>query len=158
MASSSIRAGNPARRDGPVGIDFQTAPRIVILSAPVACRLRPWSSRANADGPQRRAGRSRAPSARVPSHASRKRPGGRVATASIVRGESVLADKQAAKVRRRENKEARERAKADRTGDSPAQQAERVRREDTPDPQDEARRAGMDGFVGGDTAQGRPSP
>jgi len=38
-----------------------------------------------------------------------------------------LADKKAAKRRRRENKEAREKAKAGRTGPSPAQQAEAVR-------------------------------
>jgi hypothetical protein len=68
-----------------------------------------------------------------------------------------MADKQAAKLRRRENKEARERAKAERTGESPAQKAEKVRRDTTPDPGEEARRSGMDGFVGGDTAQGRPS-
>jgi hypothetical protein len=68
-----------------------------------------------------------------------------------------MADKQAAKLRRRENKEERERAKAERTGESPAQKAEKVRRSEVPDPGEEARRAGMDGYVGGDTAQGRPS-
>jgi hypothetical protein len=39
-----------------------------------------------------------------------------------------LADKQAAKLRRRENREQREREKASRTGDSPAQKAEQTRR------------------------------
>ncbi|MDP9377282.1 MAG: hypothetical protein M3P40_06900 [Actinomycetota bacterium] len=64
-----------------------------------------------------------------------------------------MADKQAAKLRRRENKELREREKAERTGESPAQQAEEVRRRNAPDPAEEARRAGLDGSVGGDTAQ-----
>jgi hypothetical protein len=41
-----------------------------------------------------------------------------------------LADKQTAKLRRRENREQRERDKATRTGDSPAQKAEKVRRRD----------------------------
>jgi hypothetical protein len=41
-----------------------------------------------------------------------------------------LADKQAAKLRRRENREEREREKATRTGDSPAQKAEQQRRRD----------------------------
>jgi hypothetical protein len=41
-----------------------------------------------------------------------------------------LADKQAAKLRRRENREQREREKAARTGDSPAQKAEQTRRRD----------------------------
>lgn len=66
-----------------------------------------------------------------------------------------MADKQAAKLRRRENKEERERAKADRTGESPAQKAEKVRIRDAPDPVDEARRTSTDGSVGGDTALGR---
>jgi hypothetical protein len=39
-----------------------------------------------------------------------------------------LADKQAAKLRRRDNREQREREKAMRTGDSPAQKAEQTRR------------------------------
>jgi hypothetical protein len=39
-----------------------------------------------------------------------------------------LADKQAAKLRRRDNREQREREKATRTGDSPAQKAEHTRR------------------------------
>jgi hypothetical protein len=39
-----------------------------------------------------------------------------------------LADKQAAKLRRRDNREQREREKATRTGDSPAQTAEHARR------------------------------
>ena len=41
-----------------------------------------------------------------------------------------LADKRAAKLRRRENREQREREKASRTGDSPAQKAEQTRRRD----------------------------
>lgn len=63
-----------------------------------------------------------------------------------------MGDKQAAKQRRRENREEREREKAERTGDSPAQESEQIRRSNDPDPRDEARRDGMDGFVGGDTA------
>ena len=39
-----------------------------------------------------------------------------------------MADKQADKLRRRENREQREREKATRTGDSPAQKAEQTRR------------------------------
>jgi hypothetical protein len=39
-----------------------------------------------------------------------------------------LADKQAAKLRRRDNREQREREKVTRTGDSPAQKAEQTRR------------------------------
>jgi hypothetical protein len=39
-----------------------------------------------------------------------------------------LADKQAEKLRRRDNREQREREKATRTGDSPAQKAEQTRR------------------------------
>jgi hypothetical protein len=39
-----------------------------------------------------------------------------------------LADKQAAKLRRRDNREQREREKGTRTGDSPAQKAEQTRR------------------------------
>jgi len=42
--------------------------------------------------------------------------------------ENVLGDKQAAKLRRRDNREQREREKAARTGDSPAQKAEQTRR------------------------------
>jgi hypothetical protein len=41
-----------------------------------------------------------------------------------------LADKQAAKLRRRENREQREHEKATRSGDSPAQKAEQTRRSD----------------------------
>jgi hypothetical protein len=41
-----------------------------------------------------------------------------------------LADKQAAKLRRRDNREQREREKAARAGDSPAQKAEQARRRD----------------------------
>jgi hypothetical protein len=41
-----------------------------------------------------------------------------------------LAEKQTAKLRRRENREQREREKAARTGDSPAQKAEQARRRD----------------------------
>ncbi len=69
-----------------------------------------------------------------------------------------MGEKQAAKQRRRENREEREREKAARTGDSPAQDAEAARRRDAPDPDEAARRAGTDGSVGGDTASDRPSP
>ncbi len=68
-----------------------------------------------------------------------------------------MADKQAAKLRRRENKEQREREKAERKDKSPAQVAEEIRRENAPDPADAERRSGLDGSVGGDTASGRPS-
>jgi hypothetical protein len=68
-----------------------------------------------------------------------------------------LGEKQAAKKRRRENRDEREREKAARTGTSPAQDAEAVRRRDAPDPEEAARRAGTDGSVGGDTAADRPS-
>ena len=68
-----------------------------------------------------------------------------------------MGEKQAAKRRRRENRDEREREKASRKGESPAQTAEAVRRRDAPDPDDAARRAGTDGSVGGDTASGRPS-
>jgi hypothetical protein len=67
----------------------------------------------------------------------------------------LLGEKQSAKQRRRENRDERERAKAARTGESPAQEAEVVRRREAPDPDDVARRAGTDGSVGGDTASGR---
>lgn len=63
-----------------------------------------------------------------------------------------MGDKQAAKLRRRENKEVREREKAERTGESPAQAAEEIRKRDAPDPKEAERRSGMDGYVGGDTA------
>ena len=69
-----------------------------------------------------------------------------------------MAEKQAAKRRRRENREEREREKVARTGESPAQDAEALRRRNAPDPEDAARQVGGDGSVGGDTAQGRPSP
>jgi hypothetical protein len=59
-----------------------------------------------------------------------------------------LADKKAAKRRRRENKEAREKAKAERTGPSPAQQAEAVRNVEAEDPRHADRRTGLDGSVG----------
>jgi hypothetical protein len=68
-----------------------------------------------------------------------------------------LGEKQSAKQRRRENRDERERAKAARTGESPAQDAEAIRVRDAPDPDEVARRAGTDGSVGGDTASGRPS-
>jgi hypothetical protein len=45
-----------------------------------------------------------------------------------------MADKKTAKRRRRENKEAREKAKTERTGPSPAQQAEAVRNVEAEDP------------------------
>jgi hypothetical protein len=67
-----------------------------------------------------------------------------------------LGEKQEAKRRRREKREEREREKSLRTGDSPAQDAEAIRRRNAPDPEDVARRAGTDGSVGGDTAEGRP--
>ena len=72
-------------------------------------------------------------------------------------GRSPLADKKAAKQRRRENKEAREKAKAERTGPSPAQEAEAVRLDEAEDPRRAERRIGLDGSVGGDTADNRPS-
>ena len=67
-----------------------------------------------------------------------------------------MADKKAAKLRRRDNKDARERDKVQRTGESPAQQAEAVR-ERAADAalRDAERRVGLDGSVGGDTADGR---
>jgi hypothetical protein len=68
-----------------------------------------------------------------------------------------LGEKQAAKQRRREKREEREREKAERTGESPAQDAEAVRRANAPDPDEVARRAGTDGSVGGDTTTGRPT-
>jgi hypothetical protein len=70
----------------------------------------------------------------------------------------VLADKKAAKQRRREKREEREREKEARVGDSPAQEAEAIRSRNAPDPEQVARRSGGNGFVGGDTAEGRPSP
>lgn len=63
-----------------------------------------------------------------------------------------MADKHAEKLRRREKRDERERAKAERTGASPAQEGEAARRRNAPDPDDVARRAGTDGTVGGDTA------
>lgn len=63
-----------------------------------------------------------------------------------------MGDKQAAKLRRRENKELRDREKAERTGESPAQEAEKVRMDEKPDPASAERRAGTGEFVGGDTA------
>jgi hypothetical protein len=68
-----------------------------------------------------------------------------------------LADKSAAKIRRREKKEARAKEKAERTGPSPAQQAEAVRQSEAEDPRHAERRTGLDGSVGGDTASDRPS-
>ncbi len=68
-----------------------------------------------------------------------------------------MGEKQSAKQRRRENRDERERAKSARTGESPAQEAEVVRRREAPDPDDVAKRAGTDGSVGGDTASGRSS-
>jgi len=67
-----------------------------------------------------------------------------------------VGEKQEAKRRRREKREERERDKAARTGDSPAQEAEAIRQRNAPDPEEAARRAGTDGSVGGDTAEGRP--
>ena len=81
----------------------------------------------------------------------------RVELKATSRRETLLGEKKEAKRRRRENREEREREKASRTGDSPAQDAEAMRRRSAPDPKDAARRAGTDGSVGGDTAQRRPS-
>jgi hypothetical protein len=67
-----------------------------------------------------------------------------------------LADKKAAKLARRENKEARAREKAERIGASPAQEAEAVRRREAANLDDAGRRSGLDGSVGGDTATDRP--
>ena len=67
-----------------------------------------------------------------------------------------MADKKAAKLARRENKEARAREKADRKGASPAQEAEAVRRREEGDPEEAGRRTGLDGSIGGDTASDRP--
>ena len=69
-----------------------------------------------------------------------------------------MADKKAAKLARRENKEAREREKAERKGLSPAQEAEAIRIREAADPQEAERRTGLDGSVGGDTATDRPGP
>jgi hypothetical protein len=67
-----------------------------------------------------------------------------------------VAEKKSAKHRRRANKEARERDKAERTGESPAQQAEALRaRGADAELRDAERRVGLDGSVGGDTAPGR---
>lgn len=54
-------------------------------------------------------------------------PDGRPRTTKTTRQENVLGDKQAAKLRRRDNREQREREKAARTGESPAQKAEQIR-------------------------------
>lgn len=51
-------------------------------------------------------------------------------TAHTSERKDPLGDKQAAKARRRDNREQREREKAARTGDSPAQKAEQTRRRD----------------------------
>jgi hypothetical protein len=65
-----------------------------------------------------------------------------------------LADKKAAKLRRRDNKQARERDKVERSGESPAQKAETVReRAAVATLRDAERRSGLDGSVGGDTAR-----
>ena len=70
-----------------------------------------------------------------------------------------MADKKAAKLRRRDNKDAREREKAESTGKSPAQRAEAARdRESDAAVGDAERRVGLDGSVGGDTAHGRRVP
>jgi hypothetical protein len=67
-----------------------------------------------------------------------------------------LADKKAAKLRRRENKEDRARDKVEREGESAAQEAE-ARRARGADAalRDAERRVGLDGSVGGDTARAR---
>jgi hypothetical protein len=59
-----------------------------------------------------------------------------------------LADKQAAKLRRRENREQREREKATRTGDSPAQKAEQARRRDEASADRKAKNPGAGGDAG----------
>jgi len=52
----------------------------------------------------------------------------------------------------------REKAKAERTGPSLAQQAEAVRNVEAEDPREAERRTGLDGSVGGNTASNsRPS-
>jgi hypothetical protein len=66
-----------------------------------------------------------------------------------------VADKKAAKLRRREKKQEREKDKAERTGNSPAQDAEEIRRQQAEDPAEVERRVGLDGSVGGDTVRGR---
>src|SRR5918997_5183398 len=63
------------------------------------------------------------------------------ARSTTSRRETLLGEKQEAKRRRRENREERERQKASRTGDSPAQDAEALRRRNATDPEDAARRA-----------------
>lgn len=63
-----------------------------------------------------------------------------------------MGDKQAAKQRRRENRDERDRAKSERSGKSPAEKAEAIRRANDPDPRVKERRDGLDGSVGGDTA------
>lgn len=67
-----------------------------------------------------------------------------------------LADKKAAKLRRRQNKDDRQREKAERTGESAAQRAEAIRqRAAGAELENAERRVGLDGSVGGDTAPGR---
>jgi hypothetical protein len=68
-----------------------------------------------------------------------------------------LGEKNAAKLRRREQKEARAKEKTERTGPSPAQEAEAVRKSEVEEPRQAERRTGLDGSVGGDTAGDRPS-
>ena len=68
-----------------------------------------------------------------------------------------LAEKNAAKLRRREQKEARAKEKTERTGPSPAQEAEAVRKSEVEEPRQAERRTGLDGSVGGDTAGDRRS-
>ena len=68
-----------------------------------------------------------------------------------------MADKKAAKRRRRENKEARSRERPS-AQPSQAQQAEAVRNIEAEDPRQAERRTGLDGSVGGDSASNsRPS-
>lgn len=67
-----------------------------------------------------------------------------------------MADKKAAKLHRRDIKEAREKEKAERKGPSPAQQAEEIRMREREDPEEAERRTGLNGSVGGDTAGDRP--
>jgi hypothetical protein len=55
-----------------------------------------------------------------------------------------MADKKAAKLRRRENKHARAQEKAERSGPSPAQEAEAVRKAEADRERQAERRAGRD--------------
>src|SRR5215204_2918552 len=74
------------------------------------------------------------------------------------RGEVPWQTRRRRSVAAAKTREAREKAKAGRTGPSPAQQAEAVRNVEAEDPRQAERRTGLDGSVGGDTAgNSRPS-